>query len=212
MGVVIGLIKWILLIIGAISVYYGAMLQFKYNGVTGKIINEIFSPTLHPQAMEKVYMPMANRLLDSGDITMASIRRIALGDDVSIEDAEEAMSSIATERSIREVGVLPLSEQVEIQLKEAGDPNFKQRYLKIFQYCSPRTAMEMVDYSDAFSAYLPCRVALIEDKQGKHWLYTLDMDPMIYGGKPLPPALHKKALQVQKTIYAIQDGGAAGDF
>ncbi len=206
MGIVVSLIKWVLIIVGAISVYYGAMLQFKYDGVTGKVISEMMSPTLHPDSMEKVYMPMTNTLLKTGDITMASIVRVKVADDVSNEDVEEAMTSIATAEGIRDVGKLPLSEMVKLQ---TGDD---QRFLKIFQYCSPRTAMIMVDHSDAFSAYLPCRIALIEDKSGQRWLYTLDMDFMIYGGAPLPDYLLEKALEVQRVITAIQNGGAEGDF
>ncbi len=200
MGGVINLVKWVLMIIGAIAVYYGVSLQVKYNGVTGKVISEIISPTLHPDSMAKVYMPMTNKLLDTGDITMASIVRVKVADDVSNEDVEEAMESIATAEGIRSVGMLPLSEMVELQTGE------KQRFLKIYQYCSPRTAMTMVDHSDAFSAYLPCRLALIEDKEGQRWLYTLDMNAMIYGGAPLPDFLLEKALEVKRVITAIQNG------
>jgi uncharacterized protein (DUF302 family) len=204
-GFVLYLIKWILIAIGAIATYYMVSLHVQY-GVTSKVISEMISPTLHPDAMEKVYMPMTNKLLDTGDITMASVVRIPVADDLSNEDIEEAMESVAIERSIRSVGMLPLSEMVELQTGE------KQRYLKIYQYCSPRIAMTMVDHSDAFSAYLPCRLAVIEDKQGKKWIYTLDMDLMIYGGAPLPPELLKKAIAVQATIDAIQQAGATGDF
>jgi uncharacterized protein (DUF302 family) len=201
----VSLIKWILITIGAISTYYMTSLQIQY-GVTSKVISEMISPTLHPDAMEKVYMPMTNTLLDTGDITMASIVRVKVADDVSNEDVEEAMESIATAEGIRSVGMLPLSEMVELQTGE------KQRFLKIFQYCSPRTAMVMVDHSDAFSAYLPCRLALIQDKEGQRWLYTLDMNAMIYGGAPLPDYLLEKAIEVQRVITAIQVGGAEGDF
>jgi uncharacterized protein (DUF302 family) len=201
----VSLIKWILITIGAISTYYMTSLQIQY-GVTSKVINEMISPTLHPDAMEKVYMPMINTLLDTGDITMASIVRVKVADDVSNEDVEVAMESIATAEGIRSVGMLPLSEMVELQTGE------KQRFLKIYQYCSPRTAMVMVDHSDAFSAYLPCRLALIQDKEGQRWLYTLDMNAMIYGGAPLPDYLLEKAIEVQRVITAIQVGGAEGDF
>ena len=92
--------------------------------------------------------------------------------------------------------------------------------MKIYQYCKPTTAMTMVEHSDAFSAYLPCRIALIEDKkhfetkgkEGSMWLYSLNMDMMIYGGAPLPPELNKLAIQVKDTINAIQKAGATGDF
>lgn len=206
MTIALKLIKWVFILIGLAVVVALVNLQINHSLVT-----KMMNAGLHEKAMP-IYFDMTLKLLDTGDVTMASIRRVKVEKDVSNEDVEEAMASIATELGIREVGTLPLSEQVEIQLKEAGEANFKQRFLKIYQYCSPRTAMDMVAYSDAFSAYLPCRIALIEDKSGQRWLYTLDMDLMIYGGKPLPPKLHEQALGVQKTIYAIMDGGAAGDF
>ncbi len=206
MSRIINLIKWLLIIIGAITIYYTVSLQIKYDGITGKVISEIISPKLHPKSMSKVYMPMINTLLDTGDIAMASIVRVKVADDVSNEDVEEAMESIATAKGIRSVGMLPLSEMVELQTSD------KQRFLKIYQYCSPRTAMTMVDHSDAFSAYLPCRLALIEDKSGQRWLYMLNMNAMIYGGAPLPNYLLKKALAIQRTMTVIQNNGAKGDF
>ncbi len=217
MSGIINIVKWVLMIIGAIAVYYGVSLHVKYDGVTGKIISEMVSPKLHPESMEKVYMPMTNKLLDTSDITMASIVRVKVADDVSNEDVEEAMESIATEEGIRSVGMLPLSEMVELQTNAPGvtkgHADFKaQRFLKIYQYCAPRTAMTMVEHSDAFSAYLPCRLALIEDKEGQRWLYTLDMNAMIYGGAALPEYLLEKALEVQRVITRIQNGGAEGDF
>lgn len=212
MGTIINLIKWLLVLVGAITVYFAASMQAKYDGITGKIISEVISPELHGNSTQ-VYMDMGNTLLETGDITMATIVRDkvdheALGETLEerIENIEEAMSSVATELQIREVGMLPLSEQVELQ---TGD---KQRFLKIYQYCKPTTAMDMVDYSDAFSAYLPCRIALVQDKDGQLWLYSLNMDMMIYGGHPLPPHLYELALQVQETITAIQKAGATGDF
>lgn len=207
MTLILKIIKWLLILIGVAVVVTIANLEVNH-GLMSKMLS---APSLHERAIP-TYLRMTKKLLKTGDIIQASIRKVKVEDDVSNEDVEEAMASIATELGIREVGTLPLSEQVEIQLKETGDKNYKQRFLKIYQYCSPRIAMQMVDYSDSFSAYLPCRIALIEDKKGKRWLYTLDMDLMIYGGKPLPPALHKQALKVQKTIYAIMDGGAQGDF
>ena len=91
----------------------------------------------------------------------------------------------------------------------SGEP---YRYIRIFMFCNALTASKMLDYSDAFSAYLPCRVSLLEDKQGKLWLYSLNMDMMIHGGKSLPPALKTEALAVKNTILEIMERGANGDF
>ena len=74
------------------------------------------------------------------------------------------------------------------------------------------TALQMLEYSDAFSAFLPCRISMVEDKQGKLWLYSLNMDAMIYGGKPLPPALKQEAEGIKETILDIMNRGAEGDF
>ncbi|MDC9715191.1 MAG: DUF302 domain-containing protein, partial [Gammaproteobacteria bacterium] len=97
-------IKWALIIIGAISTYYMVLLQAQY-GITSKVINEMISPTLHSKAMEKVYMPMANTLLDTSDITMASIVRDKVSDDMkgenrleTIANIEEAMAEVVIER------------------------------------------------------------------------------------------------------------------
>jgi hypothetical protein len=43
-----------MIIIGAIAAYYMVSLQVQY-GVTTKVISEMISPKLHPEAMEKVY-------------------------------------------------------------------------------------------------------------------------------------------------------------
>ena len=76
----------------------------------------------------------------------------------------------------------------------------------------PLTAAKMVNYSDAFSAYLPCRIALVEDNEGQLWLYTLNMDMMIHGGTELPDELYEEATNVKEIILDIMNRGAAGEF
>ena len=70
----------------------------------------------------------------------------------------------------------------------------------------------MVEYSDAFSVYLPCRVAMVEDNKGKLWVYALNMDMMIHGGRILPDNLLKEANKVKDVILKIMEAGATGEF
>ena len=56
------------------------------------------------------------------------------------------------------------------------------------------------------------RVTLLEDKSGALWLYSLNMDMMIYGGEPLPPELKSEAMRVKEIILDIMNRGAAGEF
>jgi uncharacterized protein (DUF302 family) len=158
-----------------------------------------------PKAGE-VYVEMTKNLLASGNGAEATIWKVPVAKDLTAEDVEIAMKSVANERNFKNVGELPLSEQVAIMTGE------DQRFWKIYMFCDPLTAAKMVDYSDAFSAYLPCRIALVEDNDGQLWLYTLNMDMMIHGGKELPDELYEEATNVKEIILEIMNRGAAGEF
>jgi uncharacterized protein (DUF302 family) len=116
------------------------------------------------------------------------------------------MKFVANEHNMSNVGELPLSKDIEV--KSGKD----YRFVKIYLFCNSLTAAKMLDYSDAYSAYLPCRITLLEDKQGKLWLTALNMDMMIYGGETLPPELKAEALKVKEQILDIMNRGAAGEF
>lgn len=153
-----------------------------------------------------VYGDMIEVLLETGNAAEATVWKVPVEDGLTVEDVELTLRAVANELNIKNVGELPLSAQVEAM---SGN---KSRFFKIYMFCNALTAAQMLDYSDAYSAYLPCRVSLVEDKEGKLWLYSLNMDAMIYGGKPLPPALKEEAMGVKKIILEILHRGAEGDF
>jgi len=153
-----------------------------------------------------VYGDMITTLLETGNAAEATVWKFQVEEGLSVEDVDETVKAVANELNIKNVGELPLSSQVEAMSGK------KSRFFKIYMFCNALTAAQMLDYSDAYSAYLPCRVSLVEDKQGKLWLYSLNMDAMIYGGKPLPAALKEEAMGVKKIILEILNRGAEGDF
>jgi hypothetical protein len=53
---------------------------------------------------------------------------------------------------------------------------------------------------------------VVEDETGKLWIYTLNMDLMIHGGKKLPAELYDEANAVKDVILDIMNRGAEGDF
>jgi len=69
-----------------------------------------------------------------------------------------------------------------------------------------------LEYRDQYSGFMPCRIALVEDKNGKLWLHSMNLDLMIYGGNALPPDLKAAALRVRDTIKSIMEGAAKGEF
>ena len=153
-----------------------------------------------------VYMGMMDKIVETGNAAEATVWKVPVNEDLTAEDVEETMKFVANEHNIKNVGELPLSEQVEAMSGK------KSRFFKIYMFCNAMTAAQMLEYSDAYSAYLPCRISMVEDKEGKLWLYSLNMDAMIYGGKTLPPALKEEAEGVKEIILDIMNRGAEGDF
>lgn len=153
-----------------------------------------------------VYSDMMQQVLATGNAAEAMVWKVPVEEGLSADEVEETMRFVANEHNIKNVGELPLSGQIEAM---SGN---KSRFLKIYMFCNALTAAQMLDYSDAYSAFLPCRISMVEDKQGKLWLYSLNMDAMIYGGKPLPKALKEEAEGVKEILLDIMNRGAAGDF
>lgn len=152
------------------------------------------------------YAEIGKQLLQTGNGAEATVWKVPVQDGLTADEVEQTMRFVANEHNIKNVGELPLSKEIEAI---SGKPS---RYIKLYMFCNPMTASHMFEFSEAFSAYLPCRISLVEDTQGKLWLYTLNMDMMIYGGKPLPPALKEEAIQVKDIILDIMNRGASGEF
>jgi len=154
----------------------------------------------------QVYIEMAKSLLATGNAAEATVWKVPVTEGLDAADVEETMRFVANEHNIKNVGELPLSDEVAAMTGQT------QRLWKIYMFCNPLTAARMIDYSDAYSAYLPCRISLVEDREGRLWLYTLNMDMMIHGGKPLPPELFDEAIGIKETILDIMNRGAKGEF
>jgi uncharacterized protein (DUF302 family) len=194
-----GFIRNILALIGLLAIV-GMVYGYQKFG------SDINAVSHFDEKFKTTYMGMWQKLKETGNSADATVWVVPLEEGVSAEDAEEAMKIVANDLNIRAVGELPLSEQVELQTGE------KQRFLKIFQYCDPETAIKMVEHTDAFAAYLPCRIALVEGKDGQFRLLSLNMDLMIHGGAELPAELKAEALKVKETMQKIMASGASGDF
>lgn len=147
-----------------------------------------------------------DRWVDSGgDIAVATTWSRKVRPGVTVAEIEQAFTSVAVEDNVKDVGSLPLSRELEAR---TGKP---QRFLKVYSYCNPVVARQMVDFSPAMAAYLPCRVTVLEKEDGL-WIYTLDMDMLIHMGRKLPPELRASAMRMRDTIAKMLDRGARGEF
>lgn len=192
-------IRNILAVIGLLSLLVIVVASIKVQPVIERI------NTFDEKAVG-TYITFAEKLYQSGSAVDAMNVKIKVEEGLTAEDVDLSIRNIANELNIKNVGELPLSKQVESM---SGKP---YRYVKIYLLCNAMTAASMLNFNDAYSSFLPCRISVVEDEQGKLWIYTLNMDFMIQGGAPIPPALKDEAIKVRDTLNEIMQRAAEGDF
>ena len=154
----------------------------------------------------RVYREFASRLLATGDPGIAMMWATEVDAGLSPDDVVESLKSLASARNMLFVGESPFYKQVEAMTGES------YRYINFLSFCNAKVGRQMLDYQDPYSGFMPCRIALVEDKSGRLWLYSMNLDLMIHGGKELPPELKEGALLVRKNIREMMRGAAAGEF
>ncbi|RMD69915.1 MAG: DUF302 domain-containing protein [Gammaproteobacteria bacterium] len=157
-----------------------------------------------PRAPE-VVASFAKKAL-SEDLVSAMVVKVPVAEGVSLEDAIDSLKLRANVLNIKLVGEKPLHRQVEAMTGKPYRPSY------IFELCDALTAAKMLDYNPDLIAFMPCRIALFEDRQGKLWLATMDMDLMIYGLRNLPPELKKEAMRIRNGIMEIMEAAAQGEL
>ncbi|MFO7581049.1 DUF302 domain-containing protein [Guyparkeria sp.] len=161
---------------------------------------------LDPKAMD-VYGEMYDKFVESGgDLGAATVWHMEVDEGLTKDDIKMSIESAAVGTGLMNVGEMPLSKQLELETGE------EQRYLMIYQYCSPQIARLAVNFSPYFSAYLPCRIAVVEDDEGRYHLYGLNMDMFVHGGREMPEEFKKEAMHVRDTMYKMMEAGASGGF
>jgi uncharacterized protein (DUF302 family) len=140
-----------------------------------------------------------------GDIAVATTWERKVKPGVTINDVEQIFVQVASERNMKGVGDLPLSKELEARSGK------KEKFLKVYSFCTPTTARQMVDFSPHMAAYLPCRITMVEKEDGL-WLYTLNMDMMVKMGRKLPSPLKENAMAVRDTIWEMMERGSKGEI
>jgi uncharacterized protein (DUF302 family) len=130
---------------------------------------------------------------------------VEVEDGISGEDVDESIKSLAATEGIFYVFYAPLYKQIEAV---TGTP---YRHLSLHMICDAATAAKMVDFNPLLATMMPCRIAVVQDKEGKLWLYTTNPD-MFTMDPNMPEDLRPVALDVANKIKAIMNGAAAGDF
>lgn len=129
---------------------------------------------------------------------------------LSFDEVVESLKSKALSLNMREVG----HNTPYRVLRESHDPDSPR--LEIISFCDLLTMREILNYSLEFSAFVPCKVTILEDAQKQIWLTTLDWDVRWLDTSPnpnrIPEELRQRAITVRENIETIMEAAATGDF
>jgi uncharacterized protein (DUF302 family) len=151
------------------------------------------------------YLDMFGEVLEYGDPARAMMNEYKVADDVSNEDAVDAMKSITEELNMRVTG------DIKMYTKDDAAPE-EVKHARILSVCSLEIAKVFLNYSRFYGGFMPCRIMLIEYGNGDRFLVTMDLTLAIHGGYTLPADMLEKAKFVQKAMHEIPSRAAVGDF
>jgi len=151
-----------------------------------------------------VFFSAAQAAKEEVHVIEQQLYKLPLAKGVKPKDAIDAIRSKAIDLNMKLVSHQPLS----AELKARG---VDSRRIEIFQFCNPYDARVMVNHNPIYAAYMPCKIALVEDARGQHWLMMISLD-MVINKNPLPLVVKKTAERVNNTLKKILRAGASGQF
>ncbi|WP_295422120.1 DUF302 domain-containing protein [Sulfurovum sp.] len=188
------ILKTILALIGTLVLAGMLLVGVKYGGMLKQF---------DPEAV-RAFSDMAKLVLETGDPAKGMIlkKKMVIPEDMTKEEAIanaiEVMDEVASAHGLAMVDHKVMPRKTGI-------------YTQIRSYCSPTIADEFLTYSREYIGFMPCRIGIIEEPNGDIYLYTMNLDLMIHGGKKLPTKLRELAMEVNAGMMGMFESGAAGE-
>jgi len=135
---------------------------------------------------------------------MAMVQVTEVDEGITGAEVDESIKSMATNESILHVAMFPLSKQIE---NVTGKP---YRHLSIHNICDAQTAGKIADIDDRYAVILPCRIAVVEGKDGK--IRMISMNPEVMTAMNLPKDALGPAMDVAEKMNNILEGAKEGSF
>lgn len=138
------------------------------------------------------------------DMFMQMVQVTEVDEGITGAEVDESIKSMATNESILHVAMFPLSEQIK---NVTGKP---YRHLSIHNICDAATAGKIADIDDRYAVILPCRIAVVEGKDGK--IRMISMNPDVMQAMNLPKDALGPAMDVAEKMNNILEGAKEGSF
>ncbi len=130
--------------------------------------------------------------------------RVAVLDTVSFDDAVESLKLRANQHNIKYVGASPIYKEIEAL---TGKP---AKRMEIFNFCDGLTAQQMLAANLNTIAFMPCRIAIVEDEAGKRWVIAMMMDDALI--RSLKGDTRKNAERVMAALKDMMLAASSGDI
>lgn len=172
--------------------------------------NTVLDP-ISPEARTKfAQSAFAATPLSLRDLINLLTYKVPVKDGVSYDDVVSSMKARANKLNFKFVGSNAIYKDVAAI---SGQP---ARKVEVFNFCDAQVARELLDYSLEFVIFLPCRIAAIEDADGKLWLMMLDWNVSWLDTSPnpdrLPESLRVAATKLRDSLTEIIRAGADGEL
>ncbi|NNC67243.1 MAG: DUF302 domain-containing protein [Gammaproteobacteria bacterium] len=170
------------------------------------------SPGVSREAKKNAFQTaMAMSPLNMRDMLGIMADKMPVDEGVTWDDAVEAMKLRANEVNFKFVGSSPLWKQIEAETEQ---PSAK---VEMFRFCDATVARKILDVVPEFIIFLPCKIALLEDGEGKLWVMTMDWDVswLDFAQNPnshLSKEIREDAKRIRDNLSYIMEGAATGDF
>jgi uncharacterized protein (DUF302 family) len=132
------------------------------------------------------------------------IARIQVQDAVSFDDAVESLKLRANQHNLKFVGVNQIYKEIAAL---TGKP---AKRMEIFNFCDGLTADKMLAVDPQMIAFMPCRIALIEDSEGRRWVISMMMDVNMI--RAMPADTRKSAEKVMAAMKDMMVAASRGDL
>jgi len=132
------------------------------------------------------------------------IARVQLQQGVSFDDAVESLKLRANQHNLKLVGTSPLYKEIEAL---TGKPS---RRMEIFSFCDGLVAQQMIATDPLMISFMPCRISIVEDEQGKRWVISMMIGRSMM--RALPPEVRKNAQRIMDAMKDSMLAASNGDL
>jgi uncharacterized protein (DUF302 family) len=132
------------------------------------------------------------------------IAKVQVQKGVSFDDAVESLKLRANQHNLKLVGSSPLYKEIEAL---TGKPS---KRMEIFSFCDGLVAQQMISINPLMISFMPCRISIVEDEQGKLWVISMIMDNAMM--RRLPVDARKNAQRIMDAMKDSMLAASNGDL